>query len=183
MPLKSSQRSSAPERLPTESLLLQMKEVERMRSVVLALILLATVAPVLPGPRAKATALRGGVDAQAMLTPGGRSVTVSGIVDCSQSGDRPVLLRVTLTQAGAPTVVEVPPSQFGPPLLASTQPIGGVVLEGLWQKQCSAAAVAWSVTLNVAGDSPLSAGPADVAVLDYTDAVQWIGQTQLAVAG
>jgi hypothetical protein len=154
-----------------------------MRHIIFAILLLAIVALARQASPAEATPIKGGVDPQATLTSTGRSVALTGTVDCSESGGRPVLLRVTLTQPAPPSTVEVPPSQFGPAIVTPTQPVGGVVAEGLWQKQCSDTAVSWSVTLNVAGDTPLTAGPADVAVLDYTDAVQWIGTTQLGSAG
>lgn len=98
---------------------------------------------------------QGGVDPQALLSSDGHTATVTGTVDCSQMAGRPMQLRVTLTQ-----------------------PDTGVIAEGFWQKQCSDASASWKITLSVGGDGALNLGSADVAVLDYTDAVQWIGQTQ-----
>jgi hypothetical protein len=94
-----------------------------------------------------------------LLSADGFTVTITGLVDCSQSGGRPELLRVTLTQ-----------------------PDSGAVVEGLWQKACSAADTPWKVSLTVGGGATLSLGPADVAVLDYTAATQWMDSTQLVAA-
>lgn len=100
--------------------------------------------------------IKNGVDAQATLSGAGHAATVTGTVDYSQAGGRPVQLRVTLTETAA-----------------------GVVSEGLWQRQCSDANQSWSLVLTAGGDRTLTPGPADVAVLDSTDAVQWIGTTML----